>query len=96
MPLFILTCLDRTDAGALRAETREKHLGYLADYMPMIKIAGPLLDDAGAMIGSMYVMEAASKDEVERFTAGDPYRIAKLFSRVEILNWKITVGEIAA
>ena len=95
MPLFVLTCDDYPNALERRMSVREAHLAYVRDHIAMVRLAGPLLDDAGDMAGSMFVIEAADRAAVEAFSARDPYRIANVFERVEIRPWKVTVGAIA-
>ncbi len=95
MALFILTCTDKPGALDLRLATREAHLAFLRDRMPMIKVGGPLLDDAGAMVGSLLVIEADSAAEVEAFAAADPYQTAGLFDQVSVRPWRVTVGGFA-
>ena len=95
MSLFILTCTDKPGALDLRMATREAHLAYVREHLAMIKVAGPLLDDAGGMAGSMFIIEADSAAAVEAFSAADPYRLAGLFDQVSLRPWKITVGAFA-
>ena len=94
MPLFLLTCIDRTDAGDLRSRTRAAHLDYLKTAPISMRIAGPIFDDQGQMMGSHFVLEAQDRAAVEQFTADDPYGRAGLFARTEILSWRVTIGSI--
>lgn len=59
------------------------------DHPVTVRIGGPLLDDAGAMIGTMLVIEAGTRADVEAFLSGDPYMLADLFEQVTItgFNW---------
>jgi len=82
---FVLFCEDKPDAEALRLETREAHLAYVATQRDMISLAGPMLSDDGEhMLGSMFIIEADSIDAVRSLNAGDPYTRAGLFGRVTI------------
>lgn len=95
MAVFVLTCLDRPGALEVRMAARPAHLDYIAANRARVKLAGPLLDDAGAMAGSLFILEAETRAEVEAFTAADPYVLAGLFERTEIRPMKITVGALA-
>ena len=95
MALFVLTCDDHPGALERRMSVRETHLAYIRDNGGMVRLAGPLLDDAGDMAGSMFIIEAPDRAAVEAFSAADPYRQAGVFARVEIRPWKVTVGAIA-
>lgn len=92
MATFILICRDKPRALDLRTATRKAHLAWVGENLAKVLRAGPLLDDAGGMIGSLFVLEVESRAEVEAFTAADPYARAGLFESVEILNWRQTVG----
>ncbi|HEY2049722.1 MAG TPA: YciI family protein [Caulobacteraceae bacterium] len=92
MARFLLLCLDKPDSLALRMANREAHLAYVAAHPDKTPAAGPLLDDEGKMKGSLLIVEAEDRAAVEAFSAGDPYRQAGLFERVEIHAWRQSVG----
>jgi uncharacterized protein YciI len=92
MARFILICQDRPGALALRMATREAHLAHVADNAAIVRAAGPLLDEDGAMTGSLFVLEASDAAAVDAFTAADPYRLAGLFETTQTLAWRQTVG----
>lgn len=87
--LFALTCIDRSDAGSLRPDTRPAHVDYLKSNRNEIAFAGPLLaDDGEKVIGSLVVVDAADKAAAEDFAANDPYAKAGLFESVTVHGWK--------
>ena len=92
MATFILICRDKPGALGLRMATREAHLAWVGANMARVVRAGPMLADDGAMIGSIFFLEAASRSEAEAFNAADPYTEAGLFESVEILGWRQTIG----
>ena len=94
MALFVVINHDRPNSLELRMATREAHLAYLRDQSLPLKIAGPILSDGGEMAGSILVFEADSRDQVQAFADHDPYAIAGLFERSEIMVWKVTMGAI--
>ncbi len=95
MAVFVLMCIDHPGGLERRMAAREAHLAYVGEHLSMVKVAGPLLDDAGQMAGSMFIIEAPDKAAVEAFSAADPYRLANVFERVEVRSWKVTVGALA-
>jgi uncharacterized protein YciI len=95
MAMFVLTCIDHPGALDKRMAARAAHLAYAGERLSMIKLAGPLLDEAGQMCGSMFIMEAEDADAVRAFNAADPYTLAGLFERVEVRPWRITLGALA-
>lgn len=94
MPTFVLHCLDKADSLELRMATRERHLAYVQSRASDVKIAGPMLDDAGGMAGSMFILDVADKAAAEAFNAADPYTQAGLWRQVELNAVKITFGQI--
>lgn len=95
MAMFVLMGVDCPGALDKRMAVREAHLAYVREHIALVKVAGPLLDEAGQMAGSMFVIEAPDKAAVEAFSASDPYRVAGVFERVEIHAWRVTVGALA-
>jgi len=94
MPLYMLACFDKADSLDLRLATREAHLAYAREHLAMVKLAGPLLDEADGMAGSMFILEASDRAAVEAFTAADPYTLAGLFDRVDIRGFRASVGQL--
>lgn len=92
--MFVLTCLDRADAGSLRADTRPAHVDYLRRHMGHIVMAGPLLGaDEKTPVGSLLVMEFDSRAALDRFAAEDPYVKAGLFESVTVRPFRKTLPE---
>jgi len=54
--------------------------------------AGPFLDDADAMIGSLLILDVADRAEAVEWGANDPYAKAGLFESVQLFRWKKVVG----
>jgi uncharacterized protein YciI len=55
-------------------------------------MAGPFLNEAGEMSGSLVILDVASKAEAEAWAAADPYAKAGLFAKVRIEEWKKVIG----
>ena len=86
---FMIYCLDKEGAAALRAANRQAHLDYLKKFIERVAAAGPLLSDDGAgMIGTLLIMEFPDRAEAEAFALNDPYRQAGLFQKVVITPWR--------
>ncbi len=95
MALFVISCVDKPDSLALRMATREAHFAYLRGKVDVMRLGGPYLDAKGDMAGSLMVIEVEDLAAAQAFSAGDPYRLAGLFERVDIRPWRITVGALA-
>lgn len=89
--LYAVICVDHPDSQALRAETRQAHLDYVAQ-TGVVTLAGPFLDEDGGMCGSLIVLDVADKAAAEAWSAEDPYTRAGLFRSVEIRAWKRLIG----
>ena len=90
---FVMICEDKADSEALRLATREAHLGYVGEKVgTTVKLAGPMLSEDGTrMIGSVFIIEAESRAEVEALNAADPYTQAGLFENVTIHPFRQTI-----
>ena len=94
---YIVVCTDKPGSLIRREEVRHVHRQYLREkHTIRVVQGGPTLDDDSNMNGTALVVEAACRDQVSEFLAGDPYSKAGIFARVEILTWQgvnITCGE---
>jgi len=95
MSLYVIVCIDKPDSLALRLATREAHLAYVkASDQIKFHVGGPFLSEDGTMNGSMLIVEADDRSNVDDFVKNDPYGMAGLFERVEVRPWKVTVGTL--
>ena len=89
--LIALIARDKPDALTIRMDNRAAHLAYI-DQTDVVAQAGPLLDDAGEMIGSLIVMDVESKAQAQDWADADPYARAGLFESVDLIVWKKVIG----
>ena len=94
MGLYVLICNDKPDSLELRLANREAHLAYARGFADRLKVAGPLLDEAGNMAGSLLILEADSLEEARGFNLGDPYQKAGLFASVHVTAFKASIGAL--
>ncbi|MFN7263809.1 MAG: YciI family protein [Phenylobacterium sp.] len=92
MGLYVLVCNDKPNSLDLRLANREAHLAYARGFADRLKVAGPLLDEAGAMAGSLLILEADSLEDARAFNLSDPYQTAGLFASVQVTAFKATIG----
>lgn len=88
---FALICRDKPGALQTRLDNRAAHLAYI-EATGCVEMAGPFLDEAGQMVGSLVILEVADRAAAEAWAAGDPYARAGLFDSVTIQAWKKVVG----
>lgn len=84
--LIALIARDKPGALQTRLENRDAHVAYLKANT-IVSQAGPLLDDAGEMCGSLIVLDVEDMAAAHAFVAGDPYGKAGLFESVELIAW---------
>ncbi len=92
MGLYVLVCNDKPDSLELRLANREAPLSYARGFADRLKVAGPLLDEAGNMAGSLLILEAESLEDARAFNLDDPYQKAGLFASVQVTAFKATIG----
>lgn len=89
--LVALIAKDKDGALQIRKDTRDDHLAYI-DATGVVAQAGPLLDDAGDMCGSLVILDVADMDAAQAWASADPYAKAGLFESVELIAWKKVIG----
>jgi uncharacterized protein YciI len=89
--LYALVALDKPGALPVRQENRAAHLAYIAE-TGCVQMAGPFLDEAGGMIGSLLILDLPDMVAAEAWAANDPYAKAGLFDSVTVRAWKKVVG----
>jgi uncharacterized protein YciI len=89
--LIALIARDKTGALETRKANREAHLAYI-EATGVVNQAGPLLDDAEQMIGSLVILDVADMAAAQSWADNDPYAKAGLFESVELIPWKRVIG----
>lgn len=97
MTYYCVHAFDQPGRLEDRLRLREAHRARLRnhDHPVSVRVGGPLLDDAGAMIGTLLIIEAEDRAAVETYLSGDPYWLANLFELVTItrFNWGLGLQE---
>lgn len=86
-----LICTDKPDSLPVRLENRSAHLAHI-EASGVVEMAGPFLNEAGQMTGSLVILNVDSLAQARAWAAADPYAVAGLFSAVTITEWKKVVG----
>lgn len=93
---FAVFARDRPGQSELRSRLRPEHRSWLrhpGDHPIVVRLGGPLLDAEGAMDGTLLVVEADSKEAVQRFLAEDPYCRNDLFEDIQVHQWQWSLGQ---
>lgn len=85
---MLIALIGRDKPGALqtRLDNRDAHVAYLKE-SGAVSQAGPLLDEAGQMCGSLVILDLPDMDAARAWVDGDPYGKAGLFGSVELVPW---------
>ena len=85
------TLADKPDALPIRQENRPAHVAYLKSGTA-VQQAGPLLDDAGEMAGSLIILDVTDMAAAQAWVDQDPYGKAGLFQSVQLIAWNRVIG----
>lgn len=86
--LFAIHALDCARGPELRKIHQEPHMAHLktvGDYGARIVMSGPLVEDDGVTTkGSLLIIEADRREDVERFNKADPFSRNAVWESVTI------------
>jgi uncharacterized protein len=86
---YLIRMYDKPDSAELRAAMRADHLAYMQRHTAHVLAAGGFLDETdNACGGGIIIVDFDRREAAERFAANDPYKLAGLFERVEIIRWR--------
>ena len=86
-----LICKDKPNALQTRLDNRAAHLAHI-EASGVVEMAGPFLNEAGSMTGSLIVLNVEGLAAAQAWAAADPYAKAGLFESVSISEWKKVIG----
>jgi len=89
--LIALFAHDKLGALQVRKDNRADHLAYI-DATGAVSQAGPLLDEAGEMAGSLVILDLPDMAAARDWAENDPYAKAGLFAKVELIRWNKVIG----
>ena len=78
-------CLDAANVEDRRGAVLQNHLSYVAKRPLPIVLAGPLVTEGGNnSIGSLLIMQAERRSEVEAFVKAAPFATAGIWEQIRI------------
>jgi uncharacterized protein YciI len=87
--LYIIYQEDGPGSAALREAHKPAHFDYLDKHEDILVLGGAMLaDDGETRIGSVLIINVASRDAAERFSANEPLRQAGVFREVRITRMR--------
>lgn len=89
--LFAVICDDKPGAIETRKAHRPDHVAWLRS-SGVVTQAGPFLDEAGEMCGSLVIIDVADRIAADAWASADPYARAGLFANVTVRPWNRVIG----
>jgi len=86
-----LIAKDKPNSIDIRKANRDAHVAYLKS-TDAVEMAGPFLDDAGEMCGSLIILDLPDMAAAQDWAANDPYKKAELFASVDLIPWTKVIG----
>jgi uncharacterized protein YciI len=86
--LFAFMLFDAPGMAARRLEIRPEHKACLAAVAERIAFAGPLLDDAGAMTGSLLVIDFADRAAALAWLEAEPFTRAGVYGSRQVMAFR--------
>lgn len=90
---FLVTCMDRPDAAALRVAHLDGHLAHVERHWTHYITAGPVREPGGdALVGSVFLVLADSLEAAKVLMAGDPYITCGMYASVDYKVFTNSIG----
>jgi uncharacterized protein len=93
MTLYVVIAWDGPDSVPLREAALDAHFAHIETIVDKIAVAGPLKDDAGITIGSLFVLKVRTQDEADAILRSDPYFKAGVWERWTIHPFLAAAGD---
>jgi uncharacterized protein len=94
--LFVVHYRDHPDVEMLRQTHRAAHIEFRKGLGEALRLAGPLLNDEGKLIGSLVLLETADRAEAISVAERDPYVAAGVFAEVEVTQFRVAFANLPA
>lgn len=92
MPFFAIIIENDLEKRSERDAVIHHHHDYLQQNADRLLLGGATLDDAETYgAGSLYVIEAETRADAQRFADEDPLTVAKTRKRIEVKPWRLAV-----
>ncbi len=88
---FLITAYDGKGMLEKRMEVRPRHLENMDRVKDHVLCAGGLLDENGAMAGSMLVMEFDSREQLDDYLGHEPYVSEGVWDKIEIEPMNVVI-----
>jgi uncharacterized protein YciI len=95
--MFIAILKSNPDALESRARLKSAHDKYWEEFMPVLRLAGPLMDESDKnRAGQILILDVADRSKAEDIVTNDPFYGAGLFTELVINRFRISVDAASA
>ena len=93
---FVLIARDGNDADAVsrRSRVRPAHLEGIHPLVDQghVPLGGAVLDEGGQMVGSVMVLDFATREDLDSWLSSDPYVTGGVWEEIEVHPFRAAVG----
>ena len=93
--IWVILCKDKPNSLNARLKIIDEHRAYLSTNPIKTLISGPLTDKEGNMIGSFFMVEASSEEEIKVFQHNDPIFKANIWDEIIISPFNKRVDNLS-
>jgi len=87
--LWAISCVDKPSTAAIREKVLQPHRDYLQSQKHILVLAGATQNDAGTeAIGSLFIVNAGSREAARAFSDGDPFTQNGVFKSITITRMR--------
>lgn len=95
MALFVLRFTDKPGTAEIRQQYLPAHLDWMAKHIDVVLAGGSLRTESGTVpVGGMWIARAVDKASLQALLETDPFWMAGLRDKVEILHWSLAVPDV--
>jgi Uncharacterized protein conserved in bacteria len=91
--VYAILAEDDPAMAHVREAALADHLAFVEDHVDRYAVAGPLLDETGAMTRSLFLIYAENEAAARAFMANDPYVAGGLYSAIEYRRFTPAAGD---
>lgn len=91
-PVIVIRAIDDPERLNVRDEQLAAHIAFVEANFARYAMAGPILDEGGAMIGSLFILHAADEADARAFMADEPYVVHGLYGSLEYQTVRPAAG----
>jgi len=84
--------MDVEQSAPMRQERLSEHLAYIEQHADRVLSAGPLKNENGVMVGSLFIYDTEEAAEAWRLLNQDPYASANIWRSCTMLKFQAAAG----